>query len=333
LPKILLENDESVLYPEGRDTEGFIVDVGAGLIPGVSTVDDALGVLNGCTISCQAGLTEALKNWERVAAGVGLITPLSGKVLKEGASFGVKFIDEAIEGIGDSLRALCSFTEDTLVITQDGHKPISEIEKGDLVLAYNEETAALDYYPVTAVWAHQDDEIIYLVIDGELILTTPDHPFYTAEGEWVAVADLAVGEEVVQANGEYGLVESNITSIQTKWMYNLTVDTAHTYFVGDGQWLVHNDCAFANFDKALRHFIDHAEKLGFDTIAEYVQGANDLFNRGGILTYVRANGEKLFYDAATNEFGVLKVDGKTIKSFLSPDEGFVYWLKNIGGID
>jgi hypothetical protein len=25
-------------------------------------------------------------------------------------------------------------------------------------------------------------------------------------------------------------------------MYNLTVATAHTYFVGDGQWLVHNIC-------------------------------------------------------------------------------------------
>ncbi len=26
----------------------------------------------------------------------------------------------------------------------------------------------------------------------------------------------------------------------TAWVYNLTVDEAHTYFVGDGQWLVHN---------------------------------------------------------------------------------------------
>lgn len=25
-------------------------------------------------------------------------------------------------------------------------------------------------------------------------------------------------------------------------MYNLTIDTAHTFFVGEGQWLVHNDC-------------------------------------------------------------------------------------------
>jgi hypothetical protein len=27
-------------------------------------------------------------------------------------------------------------------------------------------------------------------------------------------------------------------------MYNLTVDEAHTFFVGDGQWLVHNACDF-----------------------------------------------------------------------------------------
>jgi hypothetical protein len=25
-------------------------------------------------------------------------------------------------------------------------------------------------------------------------------------------------------------------------MYNLTVDTAHTFYVGEGQWLVHNAC-------------------------------------------------------------------------------------------
>ena len=29
---------------------------------------------------------------------------------------------------------------------------------------------------------------------------------------------------------------------QPQMMYNMTVATAHTYFVGDGQWLVHNAC-------------------------------------------------------------------------------------------
>jgi len=31
-------------------------------------------------------------------------------------------------------------------------------------------------------------------------------------------------------------------------MYNLTVDEAHTFFVGDGQWLVHNECDFDNLN-------------------------------------------------------------------------------------
>jgi hypothetical protein len=30
-------------------------------------------------------------------------------------------------------------------------------------------------------------------------------------------------------------------------MYNLTVDKAHTFFVGDGQWLVHNGCQNLKF--------------------------------------------------------------------------------------
>jgi hypothetical protein len=31
-----------------------------------------------------------------------------------------------------------------------------------------------------------------------------------------------------------------------QWMYNLTVDVAHTYYVGDGEWLVHNaNCKLA----------------------------------------------------------------------------------------
>jgi len=40
----------------------------------------------------------------------------------------------------------------------------------------------------------------------------------------------------------FGEVQSVEVIYQTQWMYNITVDTAHTYFVGDGQWLVHNAC-------------------------------------------------------------------------------------------
>ena len=36
----------------------------------------------------------------------------------------------------------------------------------------------------------------------------------------------------------------------TQDMYNLTVEQAHTFFVGEGQWLVHNQCIGAVQDTA-----------------------------------------------------------------------------------
>lgn len=71
---------------------------------------------------------------------------------------------------------------------------------------------------------------------------TPEHPFYTAEGEWVAAGDLCVGDRVRQADGRYGEVEAVEVVEQPQAMYNLTVAKAHTYFVGEGRWLVHNSC-------------------------------------------------------------------------------------------
>jgi hypothetical protein len=135
-----------------------------------------------------------------------------------------------------------SFTGDTLVSTTEGDKPIAEIEVGDIVLAYNEETGEIGEYPVTAVWSHDDDNLLTLTIDDEVIITTTDHPFYTTDGEWIAAGDLQIGTEVYSADGTHGIIDAVVITDGTAWVYNLTVDEAHTYFVGDGAWLVHNEC-------------------------------------------------------------------------------------------
>lgn len=92
-----------------------------------------------------------------------------------------------------------------MVTTPDGAVPISEIEIGGEVLAFNEATGEVGTYPITAVHAHTDDEILYLVIVDEMIVTTPDHPFYS-DGEWVAAGDLIVGQAVMDVNGASGTV-------------------------------------------------------------------------------------------------------------------------------
>lgn len=69
--------------------------------------------------------------------------------------------------------------------------------------------------------------------------TTPGHPFYTDLG-WVDAGDLQIGSLVMRADGSYGAVQTLEVKERPQLMYDLTVDTAHTFFVGEGEWLVHN---------------------------------------------------------------------------------------------
>ncbi len=75
-----------------------------------------------------------------------------------------------------------SFSADTTVATENGDIAISEIEVGDEVLAYNEVTDEVGEYEVTHVHIHDDPMIVHLVIDGEIVETTPEHPFYSGQG-------------------------------------------------------------------------------------------------------------------------------------------------------
>jgi hypothetical protein len=137
---------------------------------------------------------------------------------------------------------ICSFSADTKVTTEDGEKSISAIEVGDYVLAWNEVDGTIGFYEVTDTFSHADEVLTELIIDGEWIETTPEHPFYTKEVGWLPADKLESGMHVRQADGDYELVWLKWNVHQIQEMYNLTVDEAHTYFVGEGQWLVHNSC-------------------------------------------------------------------------------------------
>ena len=91
----------------------------------------------------------------------------------------------------------------------------------------------------------------------EFITTTPGHPFYVKErsdgGErpkpvghedlntnWVGAGHLKIGDKIKQADGTTGVVANVTTVQQTQEMFNLTVSEAHTFYVGNNGWLVHN---------------------------------------------------------------------------------------------
>ena len=135
--------------------------------------------------------------------------------------------------------SLNSFAADTLVTVPGGFVSIVSIEAGAAVIAYNEAIDDVGLYEVTAQWSHLDDELTTLIIDGELIETTPWHDFYTDEG-WQDAGELVTGDLVLSLDGDYGVVDSVRTIDATQWMYDLTVADAHTFAVGTGQWVVHN---------------------------------------------------------------------------------------------
>jgi hypothetical protein len=136
----------------------------------------------------------------------------------------------------------CSFSEDTPVATIDGEKPIGEIQVGDEVLAYDEQSQAAAYYPVTAKFAHLDTDLVTLTIEGEEIETTSKHPFFTEGFGWVPAGDLWLGVKIRKSDGSSGVVGKIELEHSSQLMFNLTVDEAHTFYVGSQEWLVHNSC-------------------------------------------------------------------------------------------
>ena len=64
-----------------------------------------------------------------------------------------KWLKDLDDGNGGKGGGSCSFSAETLVLTDEGFVPISWLDVWDMVWAYNEETGEFDWYPVTAVWA------------------------------------------------------------------------------------------------------------------------------------------------------------------------------------
>jgi hypothetical protein len=174
-----------------------------------------------------------------------------------------------------------SFSADTLVSTPDGDVAISEIVVGDTVYAYNELTGEVEEHTVVNTFIHDDDQIVYLTIDGEEIETTPWHPFYTDAG-WEDAGDLQPGDLILSLDGDYGVVDSVAIVAETQTMYDLDVETVDTFAVGDGAWVVHNvdGCSpfgLTNFDTDTSTNIEFNKK-SLDSIVP--ENAGESFGAG-----------------------------------------------------
>ncbi|SCL73361.1 RHS repeat-associated core domain-containing protein [Micromonospora peucetia] len=146
-----------------------------------------------------------------------------------------------------------SFTGDTLVRMADGStKPISKVDVGEKVLSTDPTTGRAGAFAVTAVIVGEGrKELVEVEVDTDgvrgsataTVTATEGHPFWSTErNTWVEAGDLAAGEELRTSAGGTGTVLATRERTERKRVYNLTVDTTHTFYVLAGalDLLVHN---------------------------------------------------------------------------------------------
>jgi hypothetical protein len=158
-----------------------------------------------------------------------------------------QFMATKTGSIVDDVVEACfrSFGAETRVLMANGTtKPISEIEAGDMVLAQDPETGEIGVRTVTDVWVHEDD-LVRLEIDGDIVRTTEDHPFWNdTDKQWQRADQLDSGDLVLTSDGRRIKVEARLGSAGRGSAYNFTVEGLHTYHVlfGTDAVLVHNAC-------------------------------------------------------------------------------------------
>jgi RHS repeat-associated protein len=121
------------------------------------------------------------------------------------------------------------FVKGTLILTNNGLKPIEQIAKGDTVWAYNVYNTVI----------RQTKQLITFKIGKSIIATTPDHPFYI-RNKWIDAKDVFEGDSVLLFNKtKLAITYKNVKDTEC-FVYNFAVENFHTYFVSDLNVLVHN---------------------------------------------------------------------------------------------
>ncbi len=166
--------------------------------------------------------------------------------------------DEAKGAESSASCPLRSFVAGTLVVLADGTtEPIEQVKVDDVVLSTDPATGKTEQHRVVGTDVHGDEPQrteLTVSSDGKSgsVTATDWHPFWVEEaGDWVAVADVQVGEHLHSPDGHSVVVTAVRHFVQTDAVYDLTVDSVHDFYVRTtaSSLLVHN-CGSAAGDRA-----------------------------------------------------------------------------------
>ena len=153
-------------------------------------------------------------------------------------------IDEVADNYQVVLEGAC-FVEGTMVLGEAGYIAIEDVTSNNWVWAWDEETGDVALKEVVETYVNETFELVHIFVDGEEIITTPTHPFYSPVKGWTEAVRLRAGDILVLVNGEYVVVEKVQHEILEApvTVYNFQVADYHTYYVSQASILVHNSCS------------------------------------------------------------------------------------------
>ncbi len=147
-----------------------------------------------------------------------------------------------VEGPPPPPRCEC-FIAGTPVWTRTGKSRIEAIKAGDLVLARDPHRGGLTYRAVLDTTVREPSPMVTLEISrgekSEKIHATVGHPFWVLGEGWRMAKNLEPGDLVSTVNGP-SEIASNREAPQRK-AYNLIVEGAANYYVGETGVLVHDN--------------------------------------------------------------------------------------------
>ncbi|WP_433374649.1 ricin-type beta-trefoil lectin domain protein [Actinoplanes sp. CA-142083] len=230
--------------------------------------------------------------------------------------------------INEDITRACltqSFDAATPVLMADGgRRPIAEVAVGDRVAGG----------VVSKTYRTYDTDLVDVVVSGGAVIhTTSKHPFWSgSDDRWIDAASLVPGTALRGDDGSPVTVADVRVIPGGDYMYDLTVEGAHTFYVfaGDESVLVHNvSCKAIPLGNGLYQYPDGsirdaagkfvsssgtarvgaaAEKAVMDDLA--AQGYNVIRTQ----VAVRGNGDQLRYYDCAIDLGGGNIIGVEVKS-------------------
>ena len=132
----------------------------------------------------------------------------------------------------------------SVILTFAGLVAIENIQAGDMVWASDSNTGETALKEVVQTFRNETTELVHVTVNGEEIICTNEHPFYSPVKGWTAACQLRAGDILVLVNGEYVVVEKVQHELLESPVatYNFEVQDFHTYYIGEQSILVHNLC-------------------------------------------------------------------------------------------